>query len=68
MYVYSLPIYPSSTPPFPFGICKFFSVYVSPYFGNKLICIFSFLDSTYKWYHVVFIFLCLAYFSWYNNF
>ena len=34
--------------------------------GNKLICIF-FLDSTYKLFHMIFVFLFLAYFIWYDN-
>ena len=30
---------------------------------DKFICIIFFLDSTYKWYHMIFVFLCLAYFT-----
>ena len=30
------------------------------WFVNKLICIFFFLDSTYKWYHMIFVFICLT--------
>ena len=28
------------------------------------ILLFYFLDSTFKWYHTVFVFLCLTYFTW----
>ena len=28
--------------------------------------LFYFLDSTYKWNHMVFVFLCLTYFTWHN--
>ena len=33
-------------------------------FINKFICIFFFFkDSAYKWYHMIFVFLCLTYFT-----
>ena len=53
----SIPRYPSS-PPFPFGSHKF-SKSVCFCFASKLISII-FKDSTYKWYHMIFIFLCLT--------
>ena len=57
-------IYPSS--PFPFGNHKFvFYVCVSIYV--LYISSFVSLDSTYKGYHMIFVFLCLAYFSQYDN-
>ena len=44
--------------PFHFGNHKFVSS-ICFYFVNKLICI-TFLDSTYKWYHIIFVFLWLT--------
>ena len=45
-----------------------FSIPVSLFlFGNKFVCIISFLDSTYKLFHMIFLFLSLAYFIWYDN-
>ena len=35
-------------------------------FWNKLICIIS-LYFTYKQYHLIFVFLCLTYFTQYDN-
>ena len=35
-------------------------------FVYKFICVI-FLDSKYKWYHMVFVFLCLAYFTKYDH-
>ena len=35
-------------------------------FVNKFICII-FLDSTNKWYHMIFVFLCLTYLTWHDN-
>ena len=34
-----------------------------PFYSLLLSVQFLFLDSTYKWYHMVFIFLCLGYFT-----
>ena len=54
--------YPTSSP-VPFGNYKFiFYVWVYFHSVNKFICIFFvfFLDSMYKWFHVVFIFLWLT--------
>ena len=48
-------IYPSL--PFPFGNHKFvFCLWIYFYFVTKFISI-TFLDSTYKWYHIIFVFV-----------
>ena len=55
---------------FPFGKPLICFLCLRVYFCliNVFICIFFFfLDSTYKQYHMIFIFLCLAYFTQYNN-
>ena len=58
-------IYPS--PPPPSGNQDFvFSVSLSLCFANKFTCIF-FLDFSYKWHYTLFLFLCLAYFTEYEN-
>ena len=36
-------------------------------FSSCFVCLFCFLDSTYKWDHAVFFFLYLTYFTWYNT-
>ena len=36
------------------------------FFVNKFICTI-FLDSTYKQFHMIFVFLCLTYFTQYDN-
>ena len=47
----------------PLVTISLFSVSVNLFlFANKLICII-FLDSTYKQYHIIFVFLCLTYFT-----
>ena len=38
-------------------VCFYFAVYIHLYY---------FLDSTYKWYHTVFVFLCLTHFTKHN--
>ena len=39
-------------------VCFFFVIFIS---------LLYFLDSTYKWYHTVFVFLYLTYFTWQNT-
>ena len=41
----------------------FLCLWVCLCFACRIICI-TFLDFTYKWYHTVFVFLCLAYFTY----
>ena len=36
------------------------SLWISFYFVNKSSFVSIFLDSTYKWYHMIFVFLCLT--------
>ena len=55
----NLPIYPPH--PLSSGNHKFVFYICDSYFVNKFICtLFFFLDSTYKWYHMIFVFLCLS--------
>ena len=66
MYVNpNFPIYPSSH--LPTGNCKFVC-YICDYFCfvNKFICTL-FLDSTYKWYQMIFVFLYLTDFTQSDN-
>ena len=53
-------IYPLPPPTFPFGnhAC-FLCLWVYFWFVNKFICIIL-LDSTYKWYRMLFVILCLT--------
>ena len=46
---------------FVFYVCESVSVFV-----NKFICIII-LDSPYKWYHVIFVFLFLTYLTHYDS-
>ena len=56
-----------SLPTFLLGNHKFVSTSVTlSLFGNTFICTF-FKDSTYKQYHMIFVFLCLTYFIQYDN-
>ena len=52
---------------FPLVTISFFStLYVCSV--NKFICTIFFLDSTCKWYHMIFVILCLTYFTQSDNF
>lgn len=44
-----------------FEICEFVSVFQRSYYVSFL------LDSMYEWYHMIFVFLCLAYFTQCEN-
>ena len=59
-----LPIYPP--PSFPQVIISSLSLWVSLYCKKCSFVLFC-LDSTYKWYHMVFVFLCVTYFTQYGN-
>ena len=58
---FSLPPLIPSNHKFIFYICNSFC------FVDKFMCSL-FLDSTYKRYHMIFVFLCLTYFTQYDNF
>ena len=53
-----LPIYPH--PAYPLVTVKLFSMSVSLFLFHKQVYLYHFLESTYKWYHMVFVFLCLT--------
>ena len=57
-----IPISPSIPPPHLFP-----SISVSHICFVRYIHLFCILDSPYKWYHMVFVFLFLTYFTWYDN-
>ena len=65
--LYLLILYPYLAPSLsPLVTTSLFSISVSLF----LFCYihsFYFLDSTYKWYHTVFVFLCLTYFTEHNT-
>ena len=52
----------SLSPIFPLQKICFLYLWDCFYFVSKLICII-FLDSTYKWYHITFVFLGMSYFT-----
>ena len=57
----SLPLLPFDNYKLIFYICNYFSCV------DKFICSLFFLDSTYDWYHTIFVFFCLTYFTQCEN-
>ena len=51
-----------SHPPFPLATTSLFSMSVSRFPFHRYVHLCHILDSMYKWYHMVFVFLCLTYF------
>ena len=63
----SIPISQFSLPPaYPLVTIRLFSIPVNLFLFCKFICTI-FLDSTYKQYHMTFVFLCLTYFTQYDD-
>ena len=60
-----LPTYPS--PPYPLVTTSLFSTSVTLFLSCKQVHFYHFLYSTYKQYHMMFVFLCLTYFTQYDN-
>ena len=54
------PVHPSPPPPVPFGNHKFFKVCESVSLVQISLFVLFLLDSTYKWFHVIFVFVCLT--------
>ena len=57
----TLPSEPPGGPKFAFHLCNYFC------FADKFIRTLFFSDSTYKWYHVIFVFLSLIYCTQYES-
>ena len=61
-----LPVHPSPTP-FTLEITSLSFMSVSLFLFHRQADLCHMLDSTYKWYHIVFVFLFLTYFTQYDN-
>ena len=72
LYMCSLKTLPLFSPiipffPLPSGQCQFI-LYLNVSSSILIVCLFCWLGSTYRWYHMVFVFHHLAYFTQHNAF
>ena len=51
----------------PLATTDLFSISGSLFLFHRYVHLYDILDSTYMWYHMIFIFLFLTYFHWYDN-